>query len=275
MHKSRRGINPMWLLFYRIELRRGIFGSENVLSDKTMPRAHAKQRHYRGLQKQYGTKKDFFQVNYNYTDEILDELDRAFSAERLSNSHSQAGGNRAEGWNLYLRNTALSESLYSPLQGLEILLRNALGDKIRGKYGEKWFDNPNFPLDYRQKQILEKSKSELNRRNIELTHGRMLAELNYGFWTGILGRRYETTLWRPLFHKAFPHAQKPLLRKHAHKKLDGLRILRNRIAHHEPISNRDLMNDYKIILELSAWISPIAAGWIDNHNRFRQVFSDT
>jgi Abi-like protein. len=74
------------------------------------------------------------------------------------------------------------------------------------------------------------------------------------------------TLWRPALRGAFPHAV-TLNRNGAHRPLDFLRTLRNRIAHHEPIFDRHLQQDYQSVLDLTGWISPHKRAWIEAHSR--------
>jgi hypothetical protein len=71
------------------------------------------------------------------------------------------------------------------------------------------------------------------------------------FWERLLTRwppgklNYEMALWRPALHRAFPDSRRR--RAEVHKPLPGLRDLRNRIAHHEPIFSRDLVAEYQTI----------------------------
>ena len=58
-----------------------------------------------------------------------------------------------------------------------------------------------------------------------------------------------------------------LTRRQAHGPLNELRILRNRIAHHEPIFMRNLTADHARILEVIGWISPGVRTWIAHHSR--------
>ena len=82
------------------------------------------------------------------------------------------------------------------------------------------------------------------------------------------GRRanYEMTLWRPALRRAFPQ-RTPLTRIQAYQPLNALRKLRNRIAHHEQIFARPLLEDHERIVEVTGWISPGARTWIDRHSR--------
>ncbi|ULJ74489.1 hypothetical protein L2W42_21845 (plasmid) [Rhizobium gallicum] len=98
------------------------------------------------------------------------------------------------------------------------------------------------------------------------------AELNWGFWTGILAKRYETSLWRPHLRSVFQSAD-PLTRGQIFVPLDDLRRLRNRIAHHEPILNRNIAADYQAILDLVGYICPTTAAWVDGHSQVAAILA--
>ena len=107
-----------------------------------------------------------------------------------------------------------------------------------------------------------------------------MANLSFGFWVSLVGpggkrgnnceANYEKTLWRPALRQAFRYP-KPLLRKEVHIRLDRLRNLRNRIAHHEPILARDLEKDHQDILELADLICPETAEWIKQRSRVLEL----
>ncbi|TBD33823.1 hypothetical protein [Rhizobium ruizarguesonis] len=171
---------------------------------------------------------------FAYTAANIANLESSHSPERLGPYYALAGGDKELGLKLYAWNSALSQTLYTPLQGLEVALRNALGGQL-------------------------------------LAAGRIVAELNWGFWTGILAKRYEP-LWRSHFRKAF-NATGPLTRDQIFQPLDDLRRLRNRIAHHEPIINRNIAADYASILNLISYISPTTAQWIDDQSEIAAVIA--
>jgi hypothetical protein len=54
--------------------------------------------------------------------------------------------------------------------------------------------------------------------------------------------------------------------------LSSIRTLRNRIAHHEPIINWSLDKRHAEILQLTEWLSPAAAAWCREMDRFDQVW---
>jgi hypothetical protein len=95
--------------------------------------------------------------------------------------------------------------------------------------------------------------------------------IGWGFWTGILAKRYEQ-LWRSHLRTVF-NAPGPLTRDKIFMPLDDLRRLRNRIAHHEPIFKRNIAADYAAILTLISYISPDTSVWIDNQSQVLQILN--
>lgn len=65
----------------------------------------------------------------------------------------------------------------------------------------------------------------------------------------------------------------PLKRAQIFQPLDDLRRLRNRIAHHEPILNRNIAADYASILDLIRYISPTTAQWVDCQSQVAAVLA--
>lgn len=63
-----------------------------------------------------------------------------------------------------------------------------------------------------------------------------------------------------------------LKRKSFSGPLTPVRVLRNRIAHHEPILSWDLCKQHNKILELIEWLSPPAAKWCRENDRFPQAY---
>ena len=73
-------------------------------------------------------------------------------------------------------------------------------------------------------------------------------------------------------HRAFPKGS--LAHKSIHRRLDDIRLLRNRVAHHEYILNRDLGDDYVKLLEVVGWICPETRQWLRETTRFEQRFNE-
>jgi hypothetical protein len=211
-------------------------------------------------------------VVFAYTPTNIANLESSHSPERLAPYYALAGGDKALGIKLYAWNSALSQALYTPLQGLEVTLRNGISAQLRAAYGPTWFElNPGPPLQYPLPDMLLKVRTDLGRHGNVPDHGRVVAELNWGFWTGVLAKRYEQ-LWRTHFRQVF-HADGPLTRAQIFQPLDDLRRLRNRIAHHEPILNRNIAADYASILDLIRYISPTTASWVDDQSSVMAVLA--
>lgn len=235
------------------------------------------QRHYRGLQlKYYG---DFNPLQaklehkiFAYTRDRLDRLELAFSSERLAVYKRLASDDREKTILLYVCNTAISEALYSPIQGIEVLTRNAFNKCFTAGFGANWYDNPQMKLGINLQQMVNKAKEHIFKQNKHIHSNTLVPELSLGFWVGLLGRHFETHLWRQHLYSIFSNAPKPLLRNTTHEKFTAIQKLRNRIAHHEPILQRNLIADHESILEISRWICPTTAQWIECHSRFHQVW---
>jgi len=214
---------------------------------------------------------------FRFDDALLDALVASLSPERLATYVAATGGDRARAMRLYTWNTAMSAAFYGPLQGLEVALRNAMHRELTAAYGPTWYDHPACGFDAGTLNRIAGAKDELRRGGYPIDPPHLVAALPFGFWVALLGRggrgaglgmpkrNYEMTLWRPCLHKAFPHAR--LQRVQAHRPLDYLRTLRNRIAHHEPIFTRHLAADFRSILTVTGWTCPSTRDWIDHHSR--------
>jgi hypothetical protein len=170
-------------------------------------------------------------------------------------------------------NTRISESLYTPLQSLEVALRNRIHVVMAEAFGnEGWFHQAGVFLNDRQPEQLTKAIADLNAVNKMPTPGRIVAALSFGFWTAMFGPHYEG-LWRATLHRiAAKPDGKRLRRKDFSGPLTPIRSIRNRIAHHEPIITWDLPGIHKRMVELTRWLSPAAAAWCRENDRFDQVY---
>jgi abortive infection bacteriophage resistance protein len=209
------------------------------------------------------------QENYLYEDCALSKLVVSVSEDRLSTYLKLLPvKDLGEALKLYVYNTQLSESFYFPLQGLEVSLRNAIHNELSAHYGADWLYSGSMILHYPQEaKIMEALKKLYPVRN----PSKVVAELNLGFWIGLFSRHYEE-LWRQHLRSLFVNTHKPLLRKDIYKALNNIRLLRNRIAHHEPIIQRDLETDFNSILMIVSMMCDETATWIEAHCRFKGVF---
>lgn len=201
-------------------------------------------------------------------------LETVLSLDRFGTYLAWAEGDRERAIALYSLNTTLSESLYTPLQALEISLRNRIHSVMTDMAGERWFDDPTYQLNPRQGEMLAKAEADLRENRKETTPGAMVAGLTFGFWTAMLGREYEE-LWQTDLHQiAKRESGKGLRRKDFTRPLGPIRTLRNRIAHHEPILYWNLQKHHESILQIIRWLSEVAADWCVAYDRFPHVYPD-
>lgn len=168
---------------------------------------------------------------------------------------------------LYEWNMRAAASILELTGMVEVVTRNALDRELRrwaarrSAHGE-WFDAA--PLDGHGQDDLATARARAARGTRgEVAHGRVVAELTFGFWRYLVGSRYHTSLWVPALHRAFPHGPGDLRKRRAavERRMGHLHNARNRAAHHEPIHQRDLRRDHSDAIELLGWINPIAAEW--------------
>lgn len=203
------------------------------------------------------------------------QLDELLSTERFGRYLAWAGGDREKAFELYALNTALSEALYTPMQMLEVALRNRFHAVLSDERGEYWFDDPGLISVEHQREQLAKARAGLQAEGKPITPGRVVASLTFGFWTAMLNKPYEN-LWQTVLHKAARREDgKGLTRKALAGPLTPIRVIRNRVAHHEPIINWNLPRHYANIEQMTTWLSPVAADWLRHHSRFPVVYPST
>jgi hypothetical protein len=203
------------------------------------------------------------QTTFSYSAAQLKQLELILSKERLS---SYAKATPEETIKNYERNTILSEAVYGLLQGVEIAVRNSIHNALSmGLFHSDWYGYISWQKP--ELDALDQARYKLVRRGKALVPGSVIAELPFGFWLQMVARRYEKVLWVPYVHKAFPNIVTD--RNGLFRRLDEIRELRNRIAHHERILHFNLPLEYTQAIEVIRWICPITAAWVDATNRVK------
>jgi len=202
-----------------------------------------------------------------------ENFEEALSLERFGRYLTWAAGDRAQAIALYGLNTRLSESLYTPLQTLEVALRNRIHTVLAEAKGADWYgEAAGLLLVPHQSEQVAKAIQELTQAGKPVTAGGVVASLTFSFWTTMFNKDYET-LWQQTLHRiAAPTAPKGLKRKSFSGPLTPIRVLRNRIAHHEPILSWNLRKNHARIMELIEWLSPPAEKWCCENDRFPQIY---
>jgi hypothetical protein len=188
--------------------------------------------------------------------------------DRLSSYLTATSGDLVRALALYDWNTRASAAVLATSAMVEVIVRNALDVSLQRwadqrRDGRDWLDAA--PLDAQGQSDVVKARDRATRhgRGPEV-HGKVVAELSFGFWRYLVASRYLTALWIPGSHAAFPHGPADLRvrRQQVERRLHNLMIVRNRAAHHEPIHRRDLARDFRDAVTVAGWVHPQGAVWL-------------
>lgn len=156
---------------------------------------------------------------------------------------------------LYVWNAEVASAFLVPLHLCEVAIRNAVADAIAAQYGPRWPWTPGFQHSLPSPTRGYNPRADLAnaRRNTSST-GKVIPEVKFAFWQKMLTSRYDKAIWDHQLATVLPGADAsigvPALRTRVYDDLDRIRILRNRIAHHEPIITRNLSADLAAITDL-------------------------
>jgi len=185
---------------------------------------------------------------------------------------------------LYDWNAQVGGALHEDIGRLEVVFRNAIDEALVAYGTAKGWPT----VWYRRKQLfpggkhgaraladIDLARRRATRRGVPESHGKVIAELSFGFWRFLCTPPYLTSLWVPAVAAAFsnhPDAADPrTVRKDVDDRIDRIHFLRNRIAHYEPVHHRNLQLDLRSIEELAGWISGDARDWIVDASRTDEV----
>lgn len=71
------------------------------------------------------------------------------------------------------------------------------------------------------------------RQQLSVTHGQVIAQTTLFFWKRLFSADYEATLWKTCVKRVFPN--KKVTRAEVADALEKVYVIRNRVAHHEPV----------------------------------------
>ena len=185
------------------------------------------------------------------------DLEQFLSEERLDKYLVLADNNKKEAIRLYELNLKYSANLYMVLSCFEIVLRNLINREML-KYNADWILNlssidnkiisnlskmKQLNIDTvayynkffkEQEKLINDAKKSLEDDNKDIDNNYLISRLNFGFWTRMFNKCYETEIWNKYLYKIF---KKQTRRGYIEAKLNELRRLRNRVAHNECVLN--------------------------------------
>ncbi|MGY2287043.1 hypothetical protein HX881_28020 [Pseudomonas gingeri] len=197
-------------------------------------------------------------------------VESALSKERLSTYvRTLKTSNTRHALSLYAWNAKISGAFMLPQQICEVAVRNAASEVLGQVYGPQWpwsisFERslPDPHSGFSMRKEMESARSKARSRNA----GAVIPELKFAFWGKLFTHRFDDRLWLPHLLTSFPGL--PAGRSPAHCRqmifdaLEGVRKIRNRIAHHEPIFARSLVADLERMINLVSWRCPRTAAWL-------------
>lgn len=196
------------------------------------------------------------------------------SEPRMAPYLRAAGNDRQVALDLYTWSCRTASAAFEVVGHLEVLLRNTLDRSLARHHREDivgipWFLLPSPGGDTVLEQV-EAVRRRLRPLGQENRH-QIVAGLNFGFWSGLLGSRYED-LWRDALHKSFPYGTGR--RKQVSAAVERVRKFRNRLAHHDSMVNVDVLFEIRQIIELAGYIDPVAAQWLQDCSRAMEVYRE-
>lgn len=187
---------------------------------------------------------------------------------------------------LYDWNAKIGAAFHEDIGRLEVALRNTIDESLVAYGGAQgwptvWYRRPQlFPGKHGRRALddIDTARRRAKRAKGVEKHGKVIAELTFGFWRYLCTAPYLTSLWVPTVASAFPGhpaAGDPRAVRHdVDDRVQRVHFLRNRIAHHEPIHQRNLHRDHQGLQEVAAWICADTEKWIVASSRVSSVLAE-
>lgn len=209
------------------------------------------------------------------------KFSKLYSNARVSRFVKAANGDRRKAQKMYYANARVAQSFQPLLSFFEVILRNQLHYALAAHFNDvQWLINQKTCFmsdpslthtvkktgkvmvnDFLKKEV-ERSERTLIGKKRNVTAGRVIAELNLGFWNSL----YEThhyALLKGVPCKIFKSLPTGYGRKEVNNAIQEIRTLRNRVSHNEPLCFSNKAYDmtyakemYGKINDFLSWINP-------------------
>lgn len=241
---------------------------------------------------------------------IEDTVAGHLSAPRLA-PYLAAAGSISGAMRLYRWNLELSGAIHESLGVVEVTMRNSIDGQLqawnRGRpapagsaaYGTNWVEHPARPLlgvlnprgrggrppkstyeSARERAIKDSNLRDPShpRHGVSPNHDDIVAHITFGTWVkllpskrdaqGRIGPDGQRGLWNNAIKHSFSHHADPLV---IHHWANRLHLLRNRIAHVEPLITTDVMGYHRPAARLLRAIDPAMGDWYAGISRIPEV----
>lgn len=194
---------------------------------------------------------------------------RALSHARMSTYERAAGCRQGseKAIELYTWNAQVSAALMHPLHVCEVIIRNAVAEVLSQKYGEQWPWSQGFEQSLPNPGPVYSPTRDLQAvRNKFQKTSEVIPELKFVFWQMMFTKRHDGRLWNQHLKSAFPNLPNQPTKENRsmiHADLESVRKLRNRVAHHEPLLQRNLNDDLNKIHQLIEFRCSNTKAWVE------------
>lgn len=219
------------------------------------------------------------------------KFSKTYSYSRTFRYYRAAGKDKNKAKKMYYANQRLARAFLPLINTFEVVLRNRLHYANANLFGDvQWMINQKtgFMIDSSLTHVNKKTKKKVindfllkevmraekklkdNNRNV--TAGRIIAELNLGFWNSLY-EPHHYALLKGVPCKIFNSLPTGFGRKQVNDYIIHIRTLRNRISHNEPLCFNGKIFDmsyakglYQKIVDFLSWIDPNIMKEIQNEN---------
>lgn len=185
----------------------------------------------------------------------------ALSEQRMG-PYVAAAGTLPGALALHRWNTAVSAAFFEVLSAVEVTVRNAAEQGLRGLGpGGRWWEQPWWLADPVRRDDLARAAARAHGTGAS---GELVSRLPFGFWVELLAPRNERDLW-PVLAPHFPGH--PGGAAALHDALRRLGRLRNRVAHHASVHGEDLAGLHADALFVVGAVCPVTRDWTASTSR--------
>lgn len=170
------------------------------------------------------------------------DFQQIMSIPRMSRYLASAEGNQRKAMTLYRLNLRLSQELFTVISCFEVALRNRIDKHYTGRMGSDWLRDASLPGGMYNNRHCGKTPhiiAEALRKLSVYSHAKLVAEMDFGFWRYTFARHQFFAGGQSLLaiFPAKPTSTRTNRYDHNYvfSKLEKINLLRNRLAHHEPV----------------------------------------
>lgn len=212
----------------------------------------------------------------------LTEVYSSFPAGRLAPYLIECDEDPIVALQLYDWNTRASGALYETLSHFEVIFRNRMDDALVSRHKFKnrpgdWLDDAHGEFTGPASKAMADAKARASEGSGSSVppRGRILAELNLGFWRRLLDARYEA------IHGSAVMRMFPAFKRRNNADMVNLRqlieplySLRNRIAHLEPVWPLNLSARSDDAIGIIRSVNEQTAMWVANRSRLNALLAE-